>query len=50
MKVIKIIGLVMVVIAVCGMDSEQLVYPIALLALGGGVIGLAEHFCPTEIK
>lgn len=47
--VIKGIGIMAVMLGMAGMDSEQLIYPIALMAAGAVVVWITEQICPTEM-
>lgn len=46
---IKGIGVMAFLVGAAGMDSEQLIYPIALMAAGAVVVWITEQICPTEM-
>lgn len=47
-KAIQIVGIVLCMVGASSMDSQSLVIPIAMLAAGMAIVGIAEQF--TEIE
>lgn len=48
MKVMEGFGAVLCVVGMAGMDSEQLIYPIAMMVVGALITWIASQF--TEIE
>lgn len=43
-RVFEGIGAVIAIIGAAGMDSEQLIYPIAMMAAGAAIVWIASRF------
>lgn len=47
---IEMVGVLALTIGVCGMDSEQLIYPIIVMAIGGAIVAVIERIKGREMN
>lgn len=48
MRVIEGIGMIVCLIGMAGMDSEKLIYPIAMMVAGAAIAWIAAQFTEME--
>lgn len=47
---IEMVGVLALTIGVCGMDSEQLIYPIIVMVIGGAIVAVIERIKGREMN
>lgn len=48
MKVIEGFGMILCLVGMASMDSEQLIYPVAMMVIGAAIAWIADRFTEME--